>query len=243
MGNNQITNLIFKTLNHISLEQYQVANDIIESILNNKSNSGELNDYHWQYIGDICLALGKNDLARSSYLKANNKPGVAFTLIIQDRLQEAGSILIDANNSPASFWCHFLIELFSEQKQIKHVPSFLVVRHFLELTVYYLLLNKSTPLVLAILKNLNKLLEINLDSEKLIGYAYFSFGDLDYALKLLINASKRNNLDGEIFFMLGRLYIMKKNYHEAMSMLHNAQLLLPEHYPTQVLIESIRTKI
>lgn len=243
MEDNQITNLIFKVLNHISLEQYQVANDIIESILNNKSNLGELNDYHWQYIGDICLALGKTDLARSSYFKANNKPGVAFTLIVQNKLQEANSILINASNSPASSWCHFLIELFGGQKQIKRMPSFLVVRHFLELTVYYLLLNKNTPFVLAILQNLNKLLEINLDSEKLIGYAYFSFGDLDYALKLLINASKRNNLDGEIFFMLGRLYIMKNNYHEAMSMLHNAQLLLPEHYPTQVLIESIRTKI
>lgn len=241
--NNQIDNLIFQALSFVSSDQYQNASDIVESILNNKNSLSELNIYHWQYIGDIYLAMGKFELARSAYIKANNTPAVAFTLIVVGKLQEASGIMSSANDSPAKCWCNFLIDLFSEKKQIRKRPSFLVVRHFLELTVYYLLIAKNNLYIQILLERMNVLLQINLDSEKLIGYGFLNYGELDQALKYLQNASRRNHLDGEIFFMLGRLYIMKNMYQEAMSMLQNAQVLLPEHYPTMELIERIKSKV
>lgn len=243
MKNNQVDNLIFKALSFVSLEQYHNANDIVESILNNKSNLDELNIYHWQCIGDVYLAMGKFELARSAYLKAANIPGVAFTLIIAGNIQEASGIMSSAKDSSLASWCNFLIDIFSEKKQIRRSPSLLMVRHFLELTVYYLLLAKNNTCIEMVFRKMNMFLEINLDAEKLIGYAFLNYGELDQALKLLQSAAKRNHLDGEIFFMLGRLYIMKNMYQEAMSMLQNAQVLLPEHYPTVELIETIKSKV
>ncbi|MBI3308234.1 MAG: hypothetical protein HYZ79_02545, partial [Candidatus Melainabacteria bacterium] len=78
---------------------------------------------------------------------------------------------------------------------------------------------------------------------KYIGYAYFHYGDLDKSLDLLINSAQRNQYDGEIYFVLGQLYYAKHEYWDALSMLENAALFLPEHYPTKMLKEKILQKI
>ena len=88
-------------------------------------------------------------------------------------------------------------------------------------------------------KKLNKLLGINIDSEKFIGYAYHNFGDLDNALSILQKVVKENPYDAEIHFVIGKIYFKKNMFHEALEALQNTRLLLPEHMPAIKLIEKI----
>ena len=241
MNNEDLNSLIYKALKLVSEDKYNHAKDMVDSILNNKSNL-KLDMYHWQHIGDILLVCKEFERAINAYENANNHAGVAFVFIILANLNEAKKYLKDSSLSPAASWCQFLFELFSTKK-IKKLPPFLQTRHFLEMTVYYLLLAENDLFIEILLKNLNRLIDSNLDSEKLIGCAYLNFGKLDEAEKFFINATKRNQLDGEIYFMLGKLYVMKNNYLAAMDMLQNANLLLNEHMPTKKLIEKVELKL
>lgn len=241
---NYIDNLIFQGLKLVSDDKYKEAEQIIDSLQSDKNIVSTLNTDHWQYIADIYLTIGKYDLAQMAYIKANNSCGIAFTLILQNKLEEASNILTKSKSkikSPAISWCTFLIELFSCQKHISKWPSFLLIRNFLEFTFYHLLLSKNAEYMNLILNNLNKFHETNLDSEKLIGYAYFHFGDNERALQLLNNALKRNQFDGEIYFVLAQVYLKMNSLQESMTMLENAKLFLGEHYPTFSLIEQVKS--
>ena len=238
----EIDNYINKALGFVNEDKYQNAEDVIEYILNNKLYLNELNFTHWQYIGDINLVIGKFDLAKTAYSKskASNLPALAFTLILTNDLEEASNVLKDAPISCASIWCGYLTDLFLKNKVARKYPTFLIIRHFLELTVYHLLLAKNDNSIQLLLDDLGKLLEINQDSEKLIAFAYFHFGKLEEAIRFLNHALKINPLDGEIYFTLGQIHLIKNAPHDALSMLLNAQILLPEHLPTKELLEKTR---
>ena len=231
---------ISKAFKFVNEDKFDEAGKIIEKILNYNQ---DLKSNQLQNIADICLVLGKFELARNTYIKANNLAGVAFSFILLKEIQKAKEVLITIPNSPAKFWCEFLTELFSENTNIQKWPHFFTIRQFLELTVYLLLRAKNQHYINLIIKNLNKLLDINLDSEKYIGYAYFHFGDLDNALFILNNAIKRSPYDGEIYFMLGKLYLQKGSPHDALAMLENAHLFLPEHTPTKELLEKTKSTL
>ena len=229
---------ICKAFKFINEDKFNEAEEIIENLL---KDSQTLKSVQFQNIADICLTLGKFELAGNTYIKANNFSGVAFSFIFQKEIEKAKEILINTPDSPAKFWCMFLTELFSPNKNIKTWPSFLEIRHFMELTVYLLLKSKNQDYITLLIKNLKRLLDINLDSEKFIGYAYFHFGDLNGALSFLNNSIKRNSRDGEIYFVLGKLYLQKGSTHDALTMLENAHLLLPDHAPTKELLEKTKS--
>lgn len=234
-----VDDLLFKAFNLISSDKNDEANQIIEFILNDNKTVEKLNPSHWQNVGDICLSIGKFDLALVAYIKANNQAAHAFTLIILKKLDDARNLLNCINQSPLTLWCDFLIGIFSKKACIKW-PTFLFIRHFLEFTIYQLLLSNNQNYIHLLLDKLNKLLEINLDSEKYIGYAYFHFGLLDAAINHLNNSIKRNEFDGEIYFYLGQIYLQKNQPHEALAMLENAKLFMPQHLPTKELFEKTK---
>ena len=231
---------ISKAFKFINEDKFNKAEEVIHALL---SNSKDLKLNQFQNIADISLTLGKFEQARNTYIKANNLPGVALSFILQKEIQKAKEILVNTPDSPAKFWCRFLTELFSEEKNIRRWPAFFETRNFLELTVYLLLKSNNQKYINLLVKNLNKLLNINLDSEKFIGYAYFHFGDMENALLFLNNSIKRNAYDGEVFFVLGQLYLKKGSPLDALKMLENAQLLLPDHTPTKELLEKTKSMI
>ncbi len=234
---------ISKAFKFINEDKFKEAEQTIEGLLKEQETEENLKANHLQNIADICLILGKFELARNMYIKANNLAGAAFSFILLKEIQKAKEVLVNTPDSPAKFWCEFLVDLFSEKNNIQKYPSFFEIRHFLELTVYLLLRSKNQHYINLIVKNLNKLLKINLDSEKFIGYAYFHFGDLENALSLLTNSIKKNQYDGEIYFMLGKLYLQKGSAHDALAMLENARLFLPDHAPTRDLLEKIKSTL
>ena len=236
----EISNLIFTALKFVSEDRYDEAENIIESLVGDKEKVSEITEYDWQFVADIYLAMGKFELAKNAYIKAKNSIGIAFTLILLRELSEASNVLSNADASPAKNWFTFLLGLFMEKNTAEKWPTFLNIRHFLEFTVYYLLLSKNSYYIELLLKKLNELLDINLDSEKLIGYAYLNSGTLDEAKTFLENALMRNPVDGEIHFMLGKLYFMKNCLHEALNVLESARLLLPEHLPIKELLEKTK---
>ena len=229
---------ISKAFKFINEDKFNEAKETIENLLKDPQ---KLQAIQFQNIADICLILGEFELARNTYNKAENLSGVALSLILQKEIEKAKEVLTKTPDSPAKFWCTFLTELFSQNKNIKTWPSFLEIRHFMELTVYLLLKSKNQDYITLLIKNLKKLLDINLDSEKHIGYAYFHFGDLNSALSFLNNSIKRNSQDGEIYFVLGKLYLQKGSPHDALAMLENARLLLPDHVPTRELLERVKS--
>ena len=236
-------NLIIKAVKLVNEDKYEEAFSTVQTILNDSTQSKQLNTNDWQFIGHICLTIGKFDLAKSSYQNANHREGLAFTLIMMKDIDSAKTILNQINSSPASLWCEFLAELFSGSKPVRKWPSFLEIRQFMEFTVYCLLTSGNNEFIQLLLTNIKKLSDINQDAEKLIGYAYFHFGMPDESIKLLKNSLKKYQFDGEIYYKLGQIYYLQNDFYEAFSMLNNAQLLLPDHYATQVLLEKVQSKI
>ena len=232
---------IFAALNLISNDKYIEAKQIIELILKNDNYLKLISSADWQYVAGISLITGDLDLARDSYLKANNLPGTSFVMILKNNFKDAEEILKNAPLSPAKNWCYFLIKLFLNNKYIEKYLSFLTIRQFLEFTVYILLYTKNLQYLEKLLQNSKKLKDVNLDSFKFIGCAYSNFGLLDEGIFYLNKSLKENDFDGEAYFFLGRGYFKKKSYAEALSALENAKLLMPSHLPTIELINKIKT--
>ncbi len=240
--NSDIDILISNAMKCTNLKQYTQAEEIVTSILTNNDYLLKLNSGHWQSIANILLILGKFELAQNSYVKANNLPGVAFALILKGNLDEANNTLLKALPSPAASWCRFLIELFSGARVTKW-PSFLLIRHFLEFAVYHLLLARQEKYISILLSNSNRLLRDNLHCEKLIGLAYFHYGDLDGALTHFHKSLQHDQQDGELYFFLGQLYLERKQIFEAVAALESAHLLSPDHTPTTELLEQTKLKL
>jgi tetratricopeptide (TPR) repeat protein len=239
--NAEVNNLISKAFSLVNEDKNNEAFEIVNAISSDKYVNN-LNKDHFQAIGDICLSLGKFELAKDFYLKAENPEAASLALIALDDLDEASKLLLKCPKSPPSTWCNFLIDVFNE-KAIKQWPSFLEIRHFMELTVYSLLLGKRHYFISLLLKRLNRLLDINIDSEKLIGYAYFHYGDLDNAIKFLKSSIRKNRTDGEIYFVLGQISLEKGDLKESLSMLENAKTLLANHYPSKKLYEEVKAAL
>ncbi len=220
-----------------SIEAYNLIQDLVK----NKENL--LNNENWKLIGHLSLALGNVQLAKVAYTKSNNLESLSFVQILLNELDNAKDILSNLNESPASLWCNYLIELFLKKQKITKMPTFFIIRHFMEFTVYYLLLSKNQMYLDLLVNNIGKLLPINTDSEKLIGYAYLNYGDLDNAVRFLNNSLKREKFDGEAYYKLGKIYYMKGLYQDSLAMLHNAQIILPEHYPAKELMEKVLLKL
>lgn len=232
----EIDDLIFKAVNLVNSDKNLEALELVNAI----SIMDGLKASNYQSLGDICLTLGDFNKSNFCFSKAGNLTGVAFSLIMLDKLEEANKVLANLPKTPPSTWCKFLVDVFSE-KGVREWPSFLEIRHFMELTVYSMLLAKRHYYIALLLKRLNKLLDINLDSEKLIGYAYFHYGLLDDSIKFLKSSLRKNRTDGEIYFVLGQIYFQQNNINESISMLENAKLFLPEHLPTKELLEKVKT--
>lgn len=235
----KINDLITNAVKFINEDKYTEADEIIESILNNNLYLGVLTSSDWQTIGHISLLNSKFQIAKTAYTTSKNFEDTAFVLMLMKDLDGAEKTLLSVDLTPLGVWVRFLIDIFLN-KSPKNWPSYFAIRHFMEFTIYCLLLSKNNDYIQLILKKLNKLLEINPDAEKFIGYAYFHFGLFEEAIKFLKNSLKRDQLDGEIYYALGQIYLFMKNYNESMSMLANAQLLLPTHYATKLLIEKVQ---
>ncbi len=239
----ELDSKVFKALKLISDDNYIEAEEILTQILKNKDSDSHLTSFQYECIANMLLLYGKFQAALEAYKNAKNFAGASFTLILLNEPEEAELILRDVNKSPAFYWCQFLIDLFVNGYIKKHYPSFFQIRHFLEMTVYHLLLAHRVEVVELLISNLDELLKINLDAEKLIGFAFYSYGNLDRAIHLLKNSLQRDQYDGEIYFKLGQIYLSKNDLHDAMSMFSSAQLLLPGHYPTKMLLEKIKILI
>ncbi|GEM_PF-3353242 len=238
-----IENLLNNAFKFIAEDNYTEAENIIDFILENNTNIMFLDQAIWQSIADIYLSIGRFEKAKEAYICANNTVGVVFALIMLSNLDEAEFYWLKSNNSPAKDWCGFLIELFGKNHKINNWPTFLQIRQFLEFTGYHLLIAKNYEYLKLFILNLDELMKINMDSEKMIGSAYFHAGEIDEAIFYFIDAARKNQFDGEIYFNLAQVYILKNNLSEALSMLTNASLLLPEHYPTKALLEKTRAML
>lgn len=229
---------IFTAISLVNNDKNVEAKELVNAILLRDG----LQESNYQSLGDVSLAIGDFETSINCFKKSGNLTGIAFSLIMLDRLGEANKILNDLPKSPPSTWCKFLIDVFFE-KGVREWPSYLEVRHFMELTIYSMLLAKRHYYIALLLKRLNKLLDINLDAEKLVGYAYFHYGLLNDAIKFLKSSLRNNRSDGEIYFVLGQIYSQQNNIKESISMLENASLFLPDHLPTKLLLQKVKQKV
>ena len=239
MNVSEVDNLILKAIDLINKDDYASVKEIVHSITSNNKYLYALTKYNWQQIAYINLEIGNVNLASKCYKKSGSKEGLILCMILMNSINDSIDILNKTENSPMRSWLAFLLEVFSGSKTVKEYPTFLMIRHFTEFTVYYLLRYKL-QIYLELFKGyVNKLSKINLDIEKFIGYAYFNAGYLNDAIKILNNVLKYDKFNGEVYFKLGHILYIKKDYYNSLAMLQNALLLLPEHYPTKILIGSL----
>ena len=229
---NLIREEIFVALKHLDRGEEIKAKEVVTKILQDKNDETNL-----QYIAYIYLILGQFSIARDTYLKAKSKDGEMLSSIFLQDLQRASKLIKNLEDSPSKSWGIYLLNIFQKDKKQSTNLTFLTVRNFLEMTIYLLLKSQNHYYLELLLKDLDNLTEINIDSEKYVGSAYYNFRDYKSAVQFLTNAAQKNPYDGEIFFILGKVYLALNLPFEALDMLQNARLLLGEHYPTKVLIE------
>ena len=232
---------IYSIIKLVNEDNYAGAAKLIHSLLADKEVVLSQDD--WKNLGHVLLVLGKFELAKTAYSKSFCLESLCFVQILLKELDEAQSVLAKLSESPATLWCNFLIEVFSKKQKTTNMPSFFTIRHFMEFTVFYLLLSGNQPYIDLLMNNFDKLVKINTDVEKLVGYAYLNYGDLTSAIFFLNNSLNREKFDGEIYYKLGKIYYMKGLYHDSLAMLHNAQIVLPYHYPTKALMEKVLIRL
>lgn len=237
--NKNIDDLISNSVSLVNSDNLPEAESMLQKVLLHRD---VLTPANWHLIAHLLLLLGKFDKAREAYIKADNLTGAAFASILIKDLTVAKNYLDKSQNSVAKKWCIFLFELFSDAKHMRNWPTYFGIRQFMEFTVYSLLLSGNVEQVKYLLFNISKLEKINSDSLKLIGYAYFHFGLLDDAIKLLSDSIKKDKFNGEADYTLAQIYLCKNMQDKALEMLESAKLLMPEHYATKVLIEKINLK-
>lgn len=240
-ANKEIETILLDILTLVNKNKYKKASSELNSLVSGKFTAFTQRD--WQVIGDIALTIGNPDAAKDAFHNASNLEGVIFAHIINGSFTEAQKLLASSLSSPAASWCKFLLYLFLDDPKLKTATSFLQIRHFLEFTVYCLLVMNKQDYINKILDKLNSILKVNQDAEKFIGYAYYHFGNYKKAIKHLDNALLRNQYDGEIYFVLGQLYEEIGELNNSLAMLENASLFLPEHFPTKVLKHKVLTQI
>ncbi len=240
---NLIDETILQANRFINEDKFIKAEEIIQSLITNPDLKQNLKPHHYDSIANIHLITCNFELAADTYNKTGNQSGIAFSYIFLREISKAKESLRLAADSPLKLWCQYLCELFSENNIVKNYPSYFEIRNFLETTVYVLLRSKNYPYIELIVNNLNKLLKINPDSEKSVGYAFLNFGDLNNAEICLNNSSKRNPSDGEAFFMLGKLYLKKGLAHDAIIVLQNALLLLPDNLTIKKLLNEAKSML
>lgn len=234
-----IDELVVKALNHVNSDDYDSAVNTVQIILNNNEYLNKLNKKHWEIIGSVYLASGRFDLSWHSFSKAGSRIGISFLMILMNKLDDATKELLNTNDSPFKRWCIFLVELFSG-KRVDNWTTFLEIRHFLEFTVYYLLLIKNQEFIDKILSVVNKLTYINSDSEKYIAYAYFNFGRINEAITMLNNVLRRDKYDGEAYYKLGEIYLSLNQKKQAIEMLEKAKIFFPSHIPLNTLLSRLK---
>lgn len=231
--------LLLDSLELVNKDKPDTAFQNIQVLL----QENDLSKKDYELAATILMLCGDFDQAVLMFNKAANYAGAAFSIIMKGDIDKAKDILNNASNSSFVEWCKFLLDLFSGKLFLKKCPTFLQIRHYLEITVYYLLIAGNKSFVDILKNELNNLILINIDAEKFVGCAYFHFGDLKEAIKYLNQSIQRNCYDGETYFVLANVYEKQKDYYLAASMLESAALLLPEHSPTQLLREQIRKKL
>lgn len=241
--NKDVENVLNEALELVNHCNYARASNLVKGVISQENSLKKLNSFQLQELAGVLLLSGEYDLACSTFRMSGNLAGEAFIKVILGQVDEAKKIIQEVPDSPAKNWCKFLIEVFSKNLFIKTWPTFLQIRHFMEITVYYLLATKNIVFLELLLSKLNKLLNINVDTEKFVGYAFFHFGKNKEAADILMKSLKRNQYDGEIYYVLGLIYDEEGLYNESLSMLENANLLLPDHYPTRFLKQKVLGKI
>lgn len=236
----KIDYLISEAIASLNSSNLSRAEAIISKIFSNSDYVTSLDQNRWLSIGSIAMSLGKFYLAKSAYIRAKDLAGAAYVSVVSGKIDEAKEILRNTKPSPVASWSRFLVDLFSGSVIIKKWPTYLQIRHFLEITVNYLLIQQNRHHINMLLTKVDKLSEINMDAEKLIGYAFYHYGDVENAIKILNNAASRNQYDGEIYYYLGQIYFNESEYSNALMMLENAKLIMPNHNPTLQLQEKIQ---
>jgi tetratricopeptide (TPR) repeat protein len=191
------------------------------------------------YIADMSFELGFFSEARENYLVIKSLPQAAYTLIFEEKLDEALDLYHLCPYSPAAKWGVFLCQLLKDEISIFN-PGYLSYRLFLETTATYFIrfkLNKYLESLIIASKDIEAVFPEYL---KCLGSAYLACEDYPAAILILEEALKGCDFDAEIFYKLAQCYMLTNNYAKAKESFKRTLKFLPNHISTLKYLGNIK---
>ncbi len=232
-------------------EDYQRALDFFSSALSKisdtdtdlntiGSNSNELLRLRLNtYIADCNFELGRFSLAREHYLNSKCLAQAAYTLVFEEKLDEALEMYHLCPYSPASKWGVFLCQLLKDDLSIFN-PGYLCYRLFLETTAAYFIRFKLAKYLESMIIAAKDIERAYPEYLKSIGSAYLANEDYHAAILVLEEALKGCDFDAEIFYKLAQCYMLTNDYAKAKESFKRTLKFLPNHISTLKYLKNIK---
>ena len=127
-------------------------------------------------------------------------------------------------------WAKKLIQLI-KNNNFSIFPTYLQVRNFLEIDLNFLIKFNQIEYAQVILNNAEQFFEICRESYKFIGRTLYYNNFKDLALEFLIQAKSKFYNDAELHYLLGKIYLEKKDSRRALKAIKTCLKLIPNYKP------------
>jgi tetratricopeptide (TPR) repeat protein len=139
--------------------------------------------------------------------------------------------------SRGNHWCISLYGMVTQQ--LRTYPTLFQIRNQLESDIANLIAANQTEFVRNLLRHVDLLAQLNLESPKFAGRALMHAGWLEEAGKFLVQGQKLLPNDPEIYFHLAQFSSLQHHYQEARLMLKQCLLISPSYTPAKELMQQL----
>lgn len=178
------------------------------------------------------LYLGNIETAYSYFNKAQNIYGCAYCMFLSENLEKSKILLkLIKNSSPAVNWLLFLTEVI--ENNITEPPTYFQIRNFYEQDLEMLFKYQKNDFINKIIEKNSYIEFFNKEIYKYTARVLLNNKYIDIAEKFLKKSVDICYNDPETHFILGELYIMKKNFKKAQNEFSIANSIAGEYLPAK----------
>lgn len=202
-------------------------------VLQDTDGNPEIKDF----LGFLFLENGEYQKAQE-FFRMNNMPfQEGFCKILLGDKLSARKIWYSAEENSAILWGKVLLGILDQK--LEAIPTFLQVRNFAEMTLYYLFKAGQVDYAIKLISAKDFLADCNIESYKYIGRVLMDNDEEELAFDYMNKAIEVIPQDYEAYFYLGELYSRWGNTQRAIDAYNQVISLNPYHTPTRKILKKI----
>jgi tetratricopeptide (TPR) repeat protein len=192
---------------------------------------GEANPYIKDYLGFLYLETKDYVSAEKFFAEQGMFFQQGFCKLLIGDKAAARHIWYSSDETPAISWGKTLLGILDQR--LESIPTFLQVRNFAEMTLHYLFKSNQVDFAYKLVSAKEFLADCNLESYKYIGRVLMENNFEDLAFDYLKKGISEIPLDGEAYFQLGELYLMRNDVASALGCFKKILEFNPYHVPAK----------